>query len=1105
MGRLILALLLLSAVVSLSINAAPVAQAAPAEQSGENWDRKVDRAALLSQEQAIAKFQALATKYKNDPRETAILIRLIEAQEVGANMEFRIGHGENVGKATTGNPVKYLERMKKVVETCSYTIAKYPNAQEMVRVYYARGYANSELKNIPAARRDYDFLTVKYSETPWAVRANMALAEFSIGEKDYRKAISYLKRIEAKPRESAYPLALYSMAWAHFNLNDIDTAMSYIQRNVLFYRSKRERSEKKTLSITERALWEHSLRDAATFYFEGVDKIKGEYTIEEALPTFHKLEEGPYLGNMIALFAKLLRSRDRSADLEVWTELSLDAESDRPEALDVVMTNFEYLSQRRTYDKWAKALHNFSELDQKTKQLMRKYPTYPGAQTLLLQAADALQKTIAGEKNPAKAIKLGGYLIEIYSTFASIVEATDPRLLQVHYNLAETLFKVQDFDRATNEYLWVIEKWNKKAAIKLDEIRLKAIASRYQQFSKEGKLPQALKPSEVKGEIKAELDDLDKPTAQFIGWVDAYLKEFGRQPASIEDFEFEAQRILYFKNQTKAAIARMKRTIKERPNGKNAVAAASLVLDTYVSNTLWPELRETAEFFIATPTLGDAEFKKRISGIPGDAYFKIIEALYKKEAFAETMAESDQFLKRYSASGRAPEVLFMAGAAAQKLKDNTKARAYLTELLTKFPAYENRTNALLARAALHEVEYNFDEAQADYEASLKTKKSPPVVQRYFLLSLISRTPKPLDCAPYQQNEELRISCDHHAALIYLARKHSPLSDNQLYAKATSGSKETRAIWAALALETGNKFSQREVLTLISALGTGWGELESLFSFALVATINRKIPESFIKARENLNTLGKLRPSTNALARRIELMKELENAAGKLVKLPWAQVKATVLLQVAEAYREFCDELAKLGAPKGTRGEELKQYQKSIAEILEPFRAKEKTIRDQAQEIAGALVLNDLPARQVASKAESIDLSLLDKVALPPPWSTLTLDPKAPLDSKMRALWVDAFKSGSWARLSYFLPELKAKEIVREPSLSLLRAATLYSAGARHEAVTELEKAKGEVAPGQRRALTQALLSQYTNSTAADKAKALADELTVAPPPNGGKP
>jgi tetratricopeptide (TPR) repeat protein len=205
---------------------------------------------------------------------------------------------------------------------------------------------------------------VHFPKTTWAVRSNLALASYLTEAGNHRRAIDYLKKVEEFPDDSHYPFALYQLAWAYFNIDDVPTASSYVKRHIEYFKEKRERSESKSLSASEQAYLEHSLKDVVTFYFDGFMKKVPGFTLGDALSTFRKVESGPFLGKMLVEFANLLRTRDQGEGIDKWQAQVIDEESDRPEALEVVMVHVDYLFVHQSYENMVSAAEGLKKLDQ---------------------------------------------------------------------------------------------------------------------------------------------------------------------------------------------------------------------------------------------------------------------------------------------------------------------------------------------------------------------------------------------------------------------------------------------------------------------------------------------------------------------------------------------------------------------------------------------------------------------------------------------------------------------------------------------------------------------------------------------------------------------
>jgi tetratricopeptide (TPR) repeat protein len=1078
-----LAILSLLALALVTCRSLPAEDAPPPD--SEHWDRDVDQAALSAQKRAVAKYRALVKRYAKTDQERVVRMRLLESMEQAANLEFRIALGEAHIKKRPVDYTDYNATLSDVVTTSSALIHEKPLAEDAIRVYFLRAQAYNELKDIPKASSDYQFISQHFPGTTWAIRSDMALAGYAIDASDHRLAIEYLKKVEAFPDDKHYPLALYQLAWAYFNLNDIATAISYVKRHITYFKDLRDNASDKTLSTADQNSLEHSLKDLVTFYFEGLSKNQRGYALDDMLAVFRKVESGPDLGKMIVHFANLLRTQDRIDDLAAWQSQVIDEESDRPEAIDVVIAHLDCLYTHRLFDRAVIAAKGFQELDKKTKGRMRQYEGYAKAQELILSVATAIQKAIAATPDHDQSLALSRVLAGMYASFTAIVDDSDPRLAQIHYNLGETLFNIKEFDSAAAEYVWVLKHWQKTTKLDRADVSLKAIASRYQSFSGQNLLPRDLKPAAIAGEDKIAAGDLKAPVREWIGWIDDYLDAFGWTPPAFEQFAFEADRLLYVNGQTQAAVTRMLAQVKAKPASPTAAAEASLVLDTFVFSQRWQLLLDVSEAFLEMPALGDASFRKRLAGLPADASYKLMEESYQHKDYAAALKQAERFEKKYPAAPELTDCLYLASRAAEQMQDHQASLAYLSQLLTRFPTTDKRAVALLARGELEDKAYDFDAATQDYGEYLAAAKADDdttaLVRRYLFVDWLSRHPREPHCEAIAAAKTLHADCDRFDALIAL-ETGSGLSAEAAQKKALSGEKDERPLWAAVALSGENKaIGWRDRLSIAQTFATGVSDEDPLVQVQLIAFVNRRLPEVLAEARRALPRLAPLKPNPGSISRRIELMKALETTASKVIKLPWARTKIAVLAEIAGAYQDFSTELAKLPPPKDLSPEDLAEYQKSVASILGPFQDKEKTIRSQVRELALAFPVEpslaglSTPARNAAAVPAPIDLAFLTSIAG---------TPSAPLYPK----WEEAVKARAWARAGFFFQRLKEDGGQPAGTLSLMRAVSLAESSAVPEALAELDSALSGLKPGGVASVRRTLRGWYLASSAADKAK-----------------
>ena len=138
----------------------------------------------------------------------------------------------------------------------------------------------------------------------------------------------------------------------------------------------------------------------------------------------------------------------------------------------------------------------------------------------------------------------------------------------MHYNLAETLFAIRDYEGAARHYRWVVEhgSWseNKGADLATEkgkktdgpyatvaDASLKAIAARYEVLQEKKLIPLTL-------QAVAESKNSDKPLepvlAEWVAWIDEHVKH---SMEGIDNFRFEADRSLYAAGHITDAVQRL--------------------------------------------------------------------------------------------------------------------------------------------------------------------------------------------------------------------------------------------------------------------------------------------------------------------------------------------------------------------------------------------------------------------------------------------------------------------------------------------------------------------------------------------------------------------
>lgn len=1081
----------------------------------------VDKAALAAQKKGIQKTQELLKKYRGTGREAILLERLAESLQESANIEFRISHA-NAHKRGAAKPdlKAHQSAMKQSIEALNRLIQAYPGYETIDRAYFLRGKAYEELEDKVRARSDYLHMVKNFPESPETTSAYMSLGEFAVEAGKHEEAVVYFKQVEKRPETPQYPFALYKLAWSEFNLKKIPEALEYQRKHVAYYRFKQK--QQGVLTPSDKALMENSFMDYPLFYLEGFEKNHSEFPVASALDQFKDLDKGsdknPMIGKMLTRFAKLLRAHDHEQPLTEWTDLLMDKENERPESLETISILFDFYKGKRKYFELSKVTPKFISLYEKRAEIFQKTDAYKNAQRQLIETSDEIQKLTIKNKNSPEVRKLSQALANVYLAFTKIVSPEDTRVPRVHYNLAETLFEIGDYEGATEHYRWVVDRRVNQKDLSSREAAIKAISSQYRVLKADKTIPGELKPQSLE-------DDSDKSLPEKLGrwveWIDTYAKDAADNDEVFYNFYFEACRTIYASGRIKDATDRMQEFALDHPDSKFAIPAASLVLDTSIHTKDWAKTHTLARKLIKVKQWKGSKFAGVLDKTAADSFYKIMDDAYKAGNTAEVLEKAEDFRSLYATHARLEDVYHLASKAAIDATEDEKAEAYLNKLINEFPQSPLRARAFANRGKIREKKYDFARAVDDYRSylnSLRKDEKPETSikdlrKKILELALYSGNWDELKKAIKEEKEcqgELSTLCDRLEGLRNVYQSSEDSAD-ALYRKAKRDSfKDNRPIWAAAALVHSGKLKLHERLQAIRYLAGDWSDLDPADQLILLPSISESVTKAFAQCRAELKTTQKLKATETSIKRRMENIRELENTGTRAVKLPWARVRASVLSEIAESYLEFARGLGNLENPKDLPAAELEEYKKTIQEITLPFEEKGQELRGKAFEIAAASAIEDQTLRSILdpyfkdnpSTANSL---AIDRTAVLPvgfDYETFTsLDRETSWDSfrspktpSPQSLWLSAIEGKRWTQAAYFVGEITKKKLLPETSLSLMRSYTLARMGAQAEAFAELAEVRSSFKDKTRLEAEMLLLQQYLNSHSKDRVKSTVDTI-----------
>jgi len=606
--------------------------------SSERKDRVIDMAAVAIQREAIARIESLVNNPIHKNKEADLLFQLSIARLESASIQFRIAH-EKAHRSGKDLDLKgYNDEMSKAIVVLSRFMGSYPKDPRFPEVLFLRGTAYDENKKIDLAKKDFIALIKRFPEVPQTSSAYMRLAEFAVDDKDHKLAIEYLNPMEKRVEDPHYPFALYKLAWGHFNMNHIRTAMDYLGKHIGFYDSIFKNHGE--LQASEMAIRENTLKDVALFYFEGLQKDQTGFSVNRAFKEFEVYAGINPTDPMVVRFTGLLRARNIESELEQWSDLVFKSAYSPNTRLASLNILFENQHNRREYSEMGKNMDRI-------RQVISSNPALETSDAgrelkgIVDASAKDLHKAIQENKKSQLVMKLVASLESIYDMvrLLSVQDRSDS--VKSYYNIAETYFELGNYTKATtfytkayNERKLVDEKKAKKESkeelISDKALFMRALASRFKELQ-DGKII----PKDVKTASLSSTPVVQKSTPKKEGQFDEWLIWIAQAHASfkldkdelliVRRYEWEAQRTRYSNGEVSAVVAEFGIEL-EKATKVDDIQEPKLALwiDTLVKSEAWTPLHALTKKWNRS-SLSSEVLSSRVKDLESDSYIKQME------------------------------------------------------------------------------------------------------------------------------------------------------------------------------------------------------------------------------------------------------------------------------------------------------------------------------------------------------------------------------------------------------------------------------------------------------------------------------------------------
>ncbi|MGK5089510.1 hypothetical protein WDW86_18315 [Bdellovibrionota bacterium FG-2] len=869
----------------------------------ENLDRAVDQAALETQESSIAIIKETLAQKVPKGSSVPFLERLLELYRQNATILFRVDGGKSASSAHT-------RALRNLIATATRLISDYPGKYTERRVLFLRGQAFEELQEKTAASADYLRVAERFSETNEGSAATLSLADFAIAARKYTEALRFLHRIEARPSDPRYGIALYRLAWVSFNLSDPSTAFDYSRKLARLFADK--------TSSADRATRENILLDSSLFYLDALERGLPGFSLAEALPKLSSLNPGPVYGKMLLRLAQLLRSHGRESDLAELRKQVVLNEPTLSETIDIVLCSFEHGLNRQKLALVRDAARDFKSLggvkSQKT--------TFPRVQAVLSSAFEGLQK----EKHADL-----GTLGEICEAYRVLSDPADPKLRLLRFNLAEAQFSQGAFAPATGEYQWVYEHPAKDQEVLAFDAGRRALASRYQEILMQGLIPKDLKPQPLDpSKTRAALPPL---MDEWIRWTDEIAIRHPKPlPEDLQHLQFECARAAYQQGAIRFALDRLRVFATTFPSSRYAAAAASLTLDTAQLANDWVLLESLAKGFLKLEGWNPPEFVAKLQRAEGAA-------------------------------------LVMAGNAALGSGQKEKALGLFSRSLEGTLSSDLGASAHLGLALIHRDAYQFLDAfshfQAYFSGTQKHSDGDADLRAVALqCAWLSGSAEAMEVALSSKqlcSGFIGGPCAEFRARQLLSANLSQPQELKKEIQQGMGSKSERLrlLWSVVALRFPEQFRFSETLQLFRQIPKDWMFSEDIERLSILASLSQSAPVALTHLRVEI-------AQVKSPLVRLKQLKEFEEATVQLAELPHSEIRNTIVHKLILAY---ADTVSWIKTIKSLESLIPILEKKSVALAAKaPARVQDK-VQDAGPAVSSLALLETLDPKQSWEKSE----------------------------------------------------------------------------------------------------------------------------------------
>lgn len=565
------------------------------------------------------------------------------------------------------NSQDWQEKSIKLYQGILRNFTRYSRADQAT---FYLGAAQQDLGRQDEAIRSFKKLVKLYPQSSFVPDAFVLIGEYYFDENNAYQALrAYQKATQYKDSEK-YPFAMYKLGWCYYNVGDYGKGIDTMKAVVSYSMGE---SGNSSLQLQEEAL-----KDLVRFFADA-----GE--MAEAYEYFNKLGKRELIQAMLKRLATMYFEQGKFDQcVETYRRLILE----NPQSPDCPDYQHEIIQAYRKVGQREKTLEEIDRLRRDYGKTSAWARANASDQDAVLDATkrveENLRRVAVEYHNKARQLDKGGRadadtVFELARrAYATYLEefADGEHVYEVRYAYGELLYKVKRFDEAFDQYMKVVEIDPKGKHSRF--CAESAIYSASEMVKKAG----GVKPVKMAVGEKKEAQPLTDWETRLVE-SSARFAEIYPEDKKVIGFIYESAYLLYYKYRFAEAADQFKRVIKMDPRSKQAETAANLILDSFVVNEDWANLKKNSKFYYDQESLGSSKFKREVYEIYENSSFKVIEIEFAADEDKGKAADSFvAFYEEFPESKQSAKALNNASVyytQVDRIVDSMKIRHILVE------------------------------------------------------------------------------------------------------------------------------------------------------------------------------------------------------------------------------------------------------------------------------------------------------------------------------------------------------------------------------------------------------------------------------------------